>query len=525
MKKVMNRGGGRRSVRSTLSAVLTLGACSTILTTGLIFVSASPASAAQATKLAFTTQPPTTTVAGATLATFKVLIEDGTNAPATTDLTDSVTISSSCALGGTTVATASGGIATFSALIIDETGACTLTGKDTSRNLTTATSTSVTVSPGSATKLAFTTQPPTTAYAGSSLATFRVSVEDSFGNVITTAAGATDVVTITSPCSLGGTVTASAVAGVATFSRLAIDSAGACTLTATDTSRSLTTAASAAVAVNPDTATKLAFTTEPPAIANVGAVLTSFQVSVEDTFGNVVTTGNGAKDSLTITSSCILGGTATATAVAGVATFSALVINSPATCTLTVTDTSRYLTTATSSVIDSRSAQSALSVTSLAGTIGKTLTLTTSGGSGTGAVTFNVTNGTATGCTVSGSSLTVSSVGTCIVTATKAASTTNQAVSSPATTVKFSVAVPKARRVIGAAWVGRTVMVKIVGTNFYGRPRVISNVAGVKALVTGDSGTLLTVRVTVNAGVKTGVHTFTIILANGKRTSVKFNLR
>jgi hypothetical protein len=68
-------------------------------------------------------------------------------------------------------------------------------------------------------------------------------------------------------------------------------------------------------------------------------------------------------------------------------------------------------------------------------------------------------------------------------------------------------------------------MVKIAGTNFYGRPRVISNVAGVKALVTGDSGTLLTVRVTVNAGVKTGVHTFTIILANGKRTSVKFNLR
>ena len=629
MEKVINRGSGRRSVRSTLAKILTLGACSTLLATGFVFVSASPASAAQATKLAFTTQPPTTAVAGATLATFKVLIEDGTNAPATTDLTDSITISSSCTLGGTAVATAIAGVATFSALaihtagactltatdtsttlttatstsvtvspstaaklafttqppttanegatlatfrvtvedtfgnvlttgtgavdtitisstctlggtvtatavagvatfsalIIDDTGACTLTGKDTSRNLTTATSTSVTVSLGSATKLAFTTQPPTTANAGSSLAIFRVSVEDSFGNVITTGAGATDVVTITSSCPLGGTVTATAVAGVATFSALAIDSARACTLTATDTSRSLTTAASTAVAVNPDTATKLAFTTEPPATANVGAVLTSFQVSVEDTFGNVVTTGNGAKDSLTITSSCILGGTATATAVAGVATFSALVINSPGTCTLTVTNTSRNLTTATSSTIDSRSAQSALSVTSLAGTIGKTLTLTTSGGSGTGAVTFSVTNGTATGCTVSGSSLTVSSVGTCIVTATKAASTTNQAASSPATTVKFSVAGPKATHVIGAAWVGRTVMVKIVGTNFYGRPRVISNVAGVKALVTGDSGTLLTVRVTVNAGVKTGVHTFTIILANGKRTSVKFNLR
>ncbi len=54
---------------------------------------------------------------------------------------------------------------------------------------------------------------------------------------------------------------------------------------------------------------------------------------------------------------------------------------------------------------------------------------------------------------------------------------------------------------------------------------MISNVAGVKVFVTGDSGTLLTVRVTVNADVKTDVHTFTIILANGKRTSEKFKLR
>src|ERR1019366_2515538 len=102
VKKAKHRGRFRPPVSTALSALITLGACSTLLTTGLVFVSASPASAAQATKLAFTTQPPTTTVAGATLATFKVLIEDVTNAPATTDLTDSVTISSSCALGGTT---------------------------------------------------------------------------------------------------------------------------------------------------------------------------------------------------------------------------------------------------------------------------------------------------------------------------------------------------------------------------------------------------------------------------------------
>jgi hypothetical protein len=91
--------------------------------------------------------------------------------------------------------------------------------------------------------------------------------------------------------------------------------------------------------------------------------------------------------------------------------------------------------------------------------------------------------------------------------------------------VSFSIVGPKATHVIGAAWVGRTVIVKIVGTNFYGRPRVISNITGVTALVTGDTGKLLTVRVNAEDGVKTGVHTFTVILANGKRASVKFNLR
>jgi hypothetical protein len=91
--------------------------------------------------------------------------------------------------------------------------------------------------------------------------------------------------------------------------------------------------------------------------------------------------------------------------------------------------------------------------------------------------------------------------------------------------VTFVIPGPKATHVIGAVWVGRTTTVKIAGSNFYGRPKVISNVTGVTARVIGDSGKLLTVKVTVKVGVKTGVHSFTIILANGKRTSVKYNLR
>ncbi len=82
--------------------------------------------------------------------------------------------------------------------------------------------------------------------------------------------------------------------------------------------------------------------------------------------------------------------------------------------------------------------QGALIVTSIVGTYGRTLTLTTSGGSGTGAVSYAVVNGTATGCTVTGASLTFTSPGTCIVTATKAGDTTYGAATSTPTTVTIS---------------------------------------------------------------------------------------
>jgi hypothetical protein len=83
--------------------------------------------------------------------------------------------------------------------------------------------------------------------------------------------------------------------------------------------------------------------------------------------------------------------------------------------------------------------QAALTVTSVTGHVGTPLTLTTSGGSGTGAVSYTVASGTASGCAVSGTSLTATSTGTCIVTATKAADSTYLSVSSAATTVTLSV--------------------------------------------------------------------------------------
>ena len=76
-------------------------------------------------------------------------------------------------------------------------------------------------------------------------------------------------------------------------------------------------------------------------------------------------------------------------------------------------------------------------VTSISGTFGAPLTLTTSGGSGTGAVTYVVdAGGTATGCVISAGSAELDvSVGTCIVTATKAADGNYLVASSALTTI------------------------------------------------------------------------------------------
>ena len=85
-----------------------------------------------------------------------------------------------------------------------------------------------------------------------------------------------------------------------------------------------------------------------------------------------------------------------------------------------------------------RADQAALAVTSTSGTFGTGLALTTSGGSGTGDVSYAVVDGTASGCSVSGGLLSASSAGTCLVTATKAADSEYNAASSQRTTVSFA---------------------------------------------------------------------------------------
>ncbi len=526
MEKSINRRDGR-SLRSTLSTVLSLGVCSALMATGVLLVTATAASAATAaTQIAFTTQPPTAVTVGVAFANFSVTIEGSDGNPANNDANDTISITPSggCTVTGAAPVAASSNVATFSGVTITSTGACTLTATDTTNVLTTDTvaSNAMTSYATTATKLGFSVEPLSTTTAGATLTSFSVKVENGAGALASN--GSADVIAITSACTLAGTTTATASSGVATFGALVVDGGTSpCTLIATDSTEALTTATSSGVAVTAGAPTKVVFTTEPPATVLEAAALATFRASVEDVYGNVVTTGADSTDTVTITSSCTLGGTTTGVAAAGVATFSALTITSTGSCTLTATDSTHALTTGVSTAVDSQGAQSALTVSSLTGYLGSALTLTTTGGSGTGAVTFTAVPGTALGCVVTGSSLAVTSLGTCLVTATKAASTTNLAVTSVATTVNF-VKPFKAVRVVGFVVAGKTSIITIIGTAFFGRPTVTSH-AGTTARVFKDTGTALSVRVSVKAGSRNGTYTFTVKLANGKTSKVRYSQR
>ena len=124
------------------------------------------------------------------------------------------------------------------------------------------------------------------------------------------------------------------------------------TLVATDTSRTLTGGSSTSASFSPTgagPASKLAFTPEPPATGTAGTPLTSFVVSVEDALGNVVTSGTGSSDTITLSiATGPTGGVFNSAAntytnvatVKGQATFSSIVLDTAGTnYSFTATDT------------------------------------------------------------------------------------------------------------------------------------------------------------------------------------------
>jgi hypothetical protein len=110
------------------------------------------------------------------------------------------------------------------------------------------------------------------------------------------------------------------------------------------------------------------------------------------------------------------------------------------------------------------------------------------------------------------------------VTATKAAVAPYANGLSAATTVTISSA-PHAVKLAGTVRRSEKANVTVSGYNFYGRPKALSNVSGFSALVTRDSGTSLSITITVKtSATKPGVKVLTLVFGNGTRTSVRYSL-
>lgn len=182
-----------------------------------------------------------------------------------------------------------------------------------------------------------------------------------------------------------------------------------------------------AVAPNDASAPNIATSVSPSTqtvTGTPGVAITPTSALTASGLNGTVTFSSGALPSgLTLnTSTGVVSGTPTATSNA----------------TVTITATGSSSGTATSSLVFSiKNSQAPLVISSTQGTQGTPLALTVTGGSGSGNVSYAVTNGTATGCTISGGNLSASTPGTCLVTATKAADSSFTSVSSTQTAVNI----------------------------------------------------------------------------------------
>jgi uncharacterized repeat protein (TIGR03803 family) len=298
-----------------------------------------------ASKLVYNQQPSTVTAGVAISPAITVDVEDQFGNIATSN-TSNVTLAINTgpgSIGGTDTIAAVNGVATFSNIILDTAGNYTLAATDT--GLTAADSSSFTVNPASATKLAYSTQPSNVSAGSAITPAIVVDVEDQFGNIVTSNTSNVTLAVNTGPGSIGGTDTVAAVAGVATFSDVTFNTEGSYTLAATDTG--LTTADSSSFTVNSGTAAKLVINQEPTSATAGNAISPSITVDVEDAFGNIMTSNSSDVTLAVHTGPGSIGGTDTVAAVNGVATFTNVVIDTAGSYTLAATDSS--LTAADSS--------------------------------------------------------------------------------------------------------------------------------------------------------------------------------
>ncbi len=221
-------------------------------------------------------------------------------------------------LSGTLTVAAVGGVATFGNLVVTKAGTDFLYASDSTDSLSDYPSVGFSIAPAAASQLLFTTQ-PTSAAAGGTMATVKVTIEDKYGNFET--ADNSNVTLTDATGTLSGTIPKAASAGLATFNDLSVTRAGSDHLYAADAADGLSDFASNSFNISPVAASQLVFTTQPAA-AFAGQILPTVKVTIEDKYENVETADHSTV-SLTDDSGTLAGTTSEA-AVNGVATFSNL---------------------------------------------------------------------------------------------------------------------------------------------------------------------------------------------------------
>ncbi|HUQ06163.1 MAG TPA: Ig-like domain-containing protein [Kofleriaceae bacterium] len=288
---------------------------------------------APASKLVFIVQP-TNALAGAVIAPpIEVRARDQFDNLAT-GFNGSVTISISNNPGGsnlfgTATRTASAGVVQFDDLSLNRVGDDYTLGV-IATNLTPATSAPFDILSGSANRLFFTVQPTTTVSGAAISPAVQVTVRDQFGNVANGFTGDVSVAIFANPgnATLSGTTTVAAVAGIATFTSLALDKVGS-GYTLITTGSSLQSAISTTFNITPAAAATLHFTVQPGDVVAGVAHTPSLQVTARDPAGNQATGFTGMV-TLAIGNNpggSTLGGTLTRTAVSGVATFTGITLD------------------------------------------------------------------------------------------------------------------------------------------------------------------------------------------------------
>ena len=179
-----------------------------------------------------------------------------------------------------------------------------------------------------------------------------VQAEDQYGNPLTSYSGPATVTATLGPASSGSslpTTVAINSSGAGLF-LATIPKAGSYTISVADSSQTFT-GSTAPFTVTPRPAAKLAFAAQP-ANTPTGVPLPPVSVQITDLYGNVVSSDNSAAVTLSIASGPGLfsaGSIVTATAVAGLATFSNLTLSVPGSYTLSAVVPGLYTGPASSS--------------------------------------------------------------------------------------------------------------------------------------------------------------------------------